>query len=638
VTPTIDRFLRGVFEYRQLVALGAYGAIAALAYSAAYVLRFEFSVPPEYVVIFLTTLPLLVLVRLAFNWLLRLSNAHWRHVGPYDVTRLAAATILGTLCFWAITAIVPWLPRIPRSILVIEWMLTTGATATVWIAYRLVLEQLRHLRAGNGESRRVLIVGAGEAGTLLAREMMRSPTGRRPVGFVDDDRAKWRTTLHGLTVLGGTESIPDVVRSEGADEIAIAVPSATPTDLRRIVSTCASTNARFKVLPGIAAVLAGNVRINQLRDLRIEDLLGRAPVQLELPTLYEDLRGRSVLITGAAGSVGSELARQVALHEPGTLILFDQAETPLFYLERELRDLHPDVHMLFVVGDVADAVSVDRLFNDYSPTRVYHAAAYKHVPVMQTNPRQAVRNNVFGTYLVGEAAGRAGVDKFVLVSTDKAVKPTSIMGATKRLAEIAIQELQRRYPDTCFAAVRFGNVLGSNGSVIPIFKEQIESGRPLTVTHPEVTRYFMTIPEAVSLILQSSLLPDIRGRIAMLEMGEPIRIVDLARNLLRLSGHSAHDVKNLVFTGLRSGEKLHEDLVAPDEVTTPTSIAKVKLVHPSLVSPSSIPKLVEEWETSFADGRDSDVIASLASLFPSLHHRGSQSPPAAEPGTIAMGL
>ena len=620
----VESFIRALSRHRQVVALCAFAGIAVVAYALAFLLRFEFSVPPDQASIFRSTLLLLVLIRVSWNWILRLSSAHWRFVGPYDITRLVIATTFGTVTFYLITATIPWLPNIPRSIVVIEWMFSTYITAALWIVYRLVLERIRHYRAAGGEVKRVLIVGAGDAGSLLAREMLRSPTGYRPVGFIDDDKAKWRTTLHGLTVLGGTKSILENARAEDVDEIVIAVPSANPGDLRRVVEECEAAHVKFKVLPGIAAVLAGNVRLNQLRDLRIEDLLGREPVRLELPKLYEDLRGRSVLITGAAGSVGSELARQVALHNPGILVLLDQAETPLFYLEREMRERHSDLQMVFIVGDVTDATAVNRLFHDYAPSRVYHAAAYKHVPVMQTNPREALRNNVFGTLLLGEAAGKAEVEKFVLVSTDKAVKPTSVMGATKRLAEIAIGELQKLYPDTSFGAVRFGNVLGSNGSVIPIFKEQIEAGKPLTVTHPEVTRYFMTIPEAVNLILQASLLPDLRGGIAMLEMGEPVRILDLARNLLRLSGITTHDGKDVVFTGLRWGEKLHEELTAPDEVTTPTSIPKVKLVQPSLVRLAGVTKLIDEWEAAFAEGRDGAVIASLASLFPSLHYSAAQ--------------
>jgi len=620
----VKSYLVRSYENRQIVALAAYAAIAALSYTTAFLLRFEFHVPEDFSIVFQHTLPLLVVLRIAFNWGFKLSSGQWRFVGPYDVARLAAAQTLGTLAFYLITASVPWMPYVPRSVIVIEWTLSTYATAAVWIAYRLMLEQVRHIRAAYGSDvKRVLIVGAGEAGNLLVREMMRAPTGYRPVGFVDDDKRKWKTTLHGLTVFGPTSQMTEIAARERVDEIVIAVPSSNPTNLRKIVSQCQETKVRFKVLPTIKDVIAGNVRLNQLRDLSIEDLLGRAPVQLELPELLGDLRGRSVLITGAAGSIGSELARQVALHEPGLMIMLDQAETPMFYLEREMRDRHPDLQMMFIIADIVDSIAINRVFHDYAPSRVYHAAAYKHVSVMQTNPREAIRNNVFGTWIVADAAGRTEVEKFVLVSTDKAVQPTSVMGATKRLAEVVVQELQKRYETTSYAAVRFGNVLGSNGSVIPIFKSQLEQGRPLTVTHPEVTRYFMTIPEAVSLILQASLLPEVRGRIAMLEMGDPVRIVDLAKNLLRLSGNTYDEGQGVVFTGLRMGEKLHEELVAPDEVTTPTSIPKVRLVEPPLLNLVSVLRLAEEWEQAFSEGRDRNVVSSLASLFPSLHYRAT---------------
>jgi FlaA1/EpsC-like NDP-sugar epimerase len=365
-------------------------------------------------------------------------------------------------------------------------------------------------------------------------------------------------------------------------------------------------------------VIAGDVRINQLRDVRIEDLLGREPVQLTLPELAADLRGRRVLITGAAGSIGSELARQVALHGPGTLVLFDQAETDLFYIGMELREKHPDLALVPVIGDIVDPAAVERVFREYQPERVYHAAAYKHVPMMECNQREAIRNNVVGTWRVADAAGRHHTDKFVLVSTDKAVQPVSVMGATKRLAELVVLELQQRYQGTTYAAVRFGNVLGSNGSVIPIFKRQLESGRPLTVTDREATRYFMTIQEAVQLILQASLLPEMRGSIAMLEMGEPVRIEDLAKNLLHLAGLDNRDGRRIVYTGLRPGERLHEQLLSPDEQTHVTAIPKVRLVLTNGDSYGKVCQGLEEWERAFGDGVDGEVLASLKALFPGL--------------------
>ena len=614
-----------LYRHRRTCSVVIYVGVSVLAYLAGFLLRFEFAPSHEMMQVFRSTVLLLVVVRMGSNWLFGLNTSRWRYSGTRDVVKLGAASAVGSILFYLLTRGWAGIPNVPRSIVFIEFLLTTNVTAGIWLTYRVVLEQVRRLRsAGESQSRRVLIVGAGEAGSLLVREMTRVPTGYRPVGLIDDDPTTWRSTIYGYQVFGGIDSLGETAAQLEADEIVIAIPSATPVQLRNIVSACEATNLRFKVLPGVASVLAGKVALHQLRDLRIEDLLGREPVKLELPELYDDLRGRSVLITGAAGSIGSELARQVALHEPGMLVLFDQAETPLFFLERELREEHPELQMVFIIGDIVDAKAVERLFHDFAPSRVFHAAAYKHVPVMQVNPREAIKNNVYGTHLVADAAGRNQVERFVLVSTDKAVQPTSIMGATKRMAEIAIQDLQNKYPETTFAAVRFGNVLGSNGSVIEIFKRQIEEGHPLTVTHPEVTRYFMTIPEAVHLILQASLLPDMKGRIVMLEMGEPIRIVDLAKNILRLSGKGFRRSGDIVFTGLRWGEKLHEELTGPDEITQPTSIPKVKLVQPPMVSIRSVLSVVEQWEMAFSEGRQHDVFASVASLFPNVHHGAAQ--------------
>ncbi len=381
--------------------------------------------------------------------------------------------------------------------------------------------------------------------------------------------------------------------------------------MRRIVEQCEATALPFKVLPGIAEVLAGKVDVAQLRDVQIEDLLGRAPIQLTLPELATDLAGSSVLITGAAGSIGSELARQVALHGPATLVLFDQAETDLFYLEMELRDRHHGLRIVPVIGDVVETGAVERVFREYRPDRIFHAAAYKHVPMMECNPREAVRNNVIGTWRVADAAGRHGAERFVLVSTDKAVRPVSVMGASKRLAELVVLEMQSEHPATTFAAVRFGNVLGSAGSVIPIFKRQLAAGKPLTVTNPEATRYFMTIPEAVQLILQASVLDAVKGSIAMLEMGEPVRIADLARNLLELSGLRASG-NHIVYTGLRPGERLHEELIAPEERTVPTANAKVHIIRSRNGSGKHVTAALEEWERLLDAGQHIAVLEALA--------------------------
>lgn len=611
---------QAVYRFRRVVLLLVYACIAAVSFVAAFWLRFEFSISQASVAVLLKSIPVVIGLRTLVHYIFGMGRARWRYAGTHDAVRLALSTATGTACLFVIFPALGF--PVPRSVLLIEWGLTTYLTAASWVVYRVTFEKMRFVKTDfpNG-GRRTLIIGAGEAGSMLAREMVRMPTGYRAVAFVDDDEAKIGSTIHGLRVFGGTDDVAHIARLVDAHDIVIATPSATPEDLRRIVQACEATDLSFKVLPGIKEVLAGRVSHTQIRDLRIEDLLGRQPISLQLPELREDLGQRSVLITGAAGSIGSELARQVALHGPGLLILFDQSETGLFYLELELREKHPELHMVFRVADICDPVAIERIFHDYSPSRVFHAAAYKHVPMMQTNIRQALRNNVQGTWRVAEAAGRYGADKFVLVSTDKAVEPSSVMGATKRLAEMAILELQRQYSETCYAAVRFGNVLGSAGSVIPVFQQQLRQSKPLTITHPEVTRYFMTISEAVQLILQASVLPEVQGQIAMLEMGEAVRIVDLARNLLRLSGVPFRVGQTVVYTGLRPGEKLHEELSAADEATSATSISKVRVVTPSKLVLADIGECLVEWEQAFAEQRDADVASALNSLFPTLNGR-----------------
>jgi FlaA1/EpsC-like NDP-sugar epimerase len=556
-----------------------YTGVTALSYALAFLLRFEFSWPERYTATFLATLPLLIVLRHVCHLLFRLTTGRWRFVGVDDVLRLAAATLVGSAAFLAVTRVAPFPLPVPISVVAGEAILSVLFTSAVWISYRAAFEALRFRMAGRGkEEIRVLIIGAGESGYMDLR------------------------------------AITEAYR---VGELILAVPYATPAQMRVIVERCESTELPFRVLPSIAEVLAGHVRLDQIREVRIEDLLGREPVRLELQELADDLSGACVLITGAAGSIGSELSRQIALHTPATLVLFDQAETELYYLELEIRERHPKLHIVPVIGDIVDRDAVEAVFESYGPTHVFHAAAYKHVPMMEANVRQAVRNNAIGTWVLAEAAGRHGALKFVLVSTDKAVKPVSVMGATKRLAEMVVLETQDRHPGTVYAAVRFGNVLGSNGSVIPLFKRQLAAGKPLTVTHPDATRYFMTIPEAVQLILQASLLEEIRGQIAMLEMGEPVRILDLARNLLRLSGNRSRK-RSIVFTGMRPGEKLHEELVAPDEETIETTIPKVRLIRSGDAAGQAVTETLSTWDLAFRSHRDAEVAASLAEFFPQL--------------------
>jgi FlaA1/EpsC-like NDP-sugar epimerase len=625
----LERLYQSSYRHRRRITLAIYAAIAAGAYALAFLFRFDFAWPAEYTAVFLVTLPVLVGIRIACHHLLRVSTERWRFVGTQDVVQLFFAVTSGTLLFWLAVALLPLQPAIPRSVIAMEWMLTVYLTAGLWLSYRLGFENLRHREAGfNGSAKRVIIVGAGEAGNRLAREMRSSPTGYRPIGFVDDDPAMWGSQVQRLEVIGSSRDLPRIAEECEAQEIVIAVPSAQPQRLRKIVERCEETGLPFKVLPGMAELLEGQATVTQLREVRIEDLLGRPPVTLELPELAEDLAGEAVLITGAAGSIGSELSRQVALHHPGKLVLLDQAETELYYLELELKERHPELEIYPVVGDIVDADGIEHLFERHRPSRVYHAAAYKHVPMMEANAREAVRNNVVGTWRVADAAGRHGAARFVLVSTDKAVRPANVMGATKRVAEMIVTELQDEHDETTYSAVRFGNVLGSNGSVIPIFRRQLKAGKALTVTHPDATRYFMTIPEAVQLILQASLLPAIRGQIAMLEMGEPVRIAELAKNLLRLSGADAvnGNGSGVVYTGLRPGEKLHEELTAPDEGSRATSVQKIRLVVPTQTVAPRICHSIRNDRSPSDTGRAVDSLANtLAGLFPNLQF--NEAPP-----------
>jgi FlaA1/EpsC-like NDP-sugar epimerase len=617
----LERLGRFLGRRRQTLALLLYAALTGVAYALAFLVRFEFSVPREYTILFTWTVLPLVVIRVAVFRLLRLTRERWRFAGAREAGRLVSGCILGSLLFVVLVYVgLPGPLQVPVSVILTESLLTGGLIAGAWLSYRLSFEHIR--RAGGPAEKRVLVIGAGDAGNLLAREMRRTPTGYVAVGFIDDDPVMRGATVQGIPVLGPAAQIPRIAAERAVDELIIALPSAGPEDLRRIVGHCERSGLPFQVLPGMAEVLAGHVTMQQLRDVRIEDLLGREPIDLELPELAADLHGTIVLITGAAGSIGSELARQVALHRPETLILLDQAESDLFFLDLELRHSHPSLTIVPIVADITDGPSIERVFRTHRPQRVFHAAAYKHVPLMEANVAEGIRNNVVGTWRVADAAGRHGAARFVLVSTDKAVCPTNVMGATKRLAELTVLHLQQQFGATTFGAVRFGNVLGSNGSVVPVFRRQISQGQPLTVTHPDTTRYFMTIPEAAQLILQASLLEQFRGHIAMLDMGDPVRITDLALNLLRLSGVRDPESR-IVYTGLRPGEKLHEELAASDEEAQPTAVPKVRVLTTPALRSCDLTAEVKGWAAALQTGQVAPMLAGFYDIFPALDRRAA---------------
>ncbi len=433
-----------------------------------------------------------------------------------------------------------------------------------------------------GTARRFLIVGAGNAGEALLREMMRrKDTQYEVVGFIDDDPAKQGSEIHGIPVLGGVDQLPQICRKQAVDEIAIAIPSANRKQLRRVVQVCQGTKIRFSTVPSLTDIASGKLRVSQMRDVEINDLLGREEIQLDMEQIRSFLANKVILVTGAGGSIGSEMCRQVCAFGPKQLLLLEQAENPLFFIERELNQKFSKVSLTPVIADITDKIRIEQFFADYRPQVVIHAAAHKHVPLMEQNPGEAIKNNVIGTRTIADAANAYGAECFVMISTDKAVNPTSIMGSSKRVAEMYIQDLNKT-SKTHYVTVRFGNVLGSNGSVVPIFKQQIAAGGPVTVTHPDMRRYFMTIPEASQLVLQAAAMGE-GGEIFVLDMGEPVKIVDLARELITLSGFRPGDDIEIEFSGLRPGEKLFEELSIEGENMLPTK-------HPKIAVWKNIPK------------------------------------------------
>lgn len=461
-----------------------------------------------------------------------------------------------------------------EGVLMLDLFMTIVFLSALRMLVRLYHEEF--FSESHGTARRFLIVGAGNAGEALLREMLRRrDTNYDVIGFVDDDPAKQGMSIHGIMVLGNVEHLPQICQKHSIDEIAIAIPSASRKQLRHVVQICQGTKLRFSTVPSLTDIAAGKFKVSQMRDVDINDLLGRDVVQLDLAQIEAFLKDKVILVTGAGGSIGSEMCRQVCAFGPKRLLLVEQAENPLFFIERELLRRFPDISMDAIICDITDRTRVHQLFEKHCPQVVIHAAAHKHVPLMENNPGEAIKNNVLGTRNMADAADVFGASDFVMISTDKAVNPTSIMGSSKRIAEMYIQDLNNT-SDTHFVTVRFGNVLGSNGSVIPIFNKQIADGGPVTVTDPEMTRYFMTIPEASQLVLQAATMGT-GGEIFLLDMGEPVKIVDLARELITLSGFRPGEDIEITFTGLRPGEKLFEELSIEGEDMIPTRHPKIAI-------------------------------------------------------------
>ena len=547
----------------------------------------------------------------------RLHRGLWRFSSVSDLLGLVRAITVSTALIIAVIALTRGTHRFPRSVLIIDFGLTLLVLGGLRLGSRVFSESLGSARRARHRTP-TLIVGAGNAADRLLRDLRRNPAATlSPVGIVDDDVQKHGVSLHGVPVVGAIDELPDLVYRYQAQLIVIAIPSATKAEMLRLVQRCVETGVRFKIMPSLPELLDGGTRPTQVRDVGIEDLLGRDAVQLDLMPARRELAGKVVLITGGAGSIGSELARQVAALRPARLVLLEQAESPLYFIHLEIAKRYPEVELVPVIADVVNQARIDEVFALHRPHCVFHAAAYKHVPMMEHNVIEAVRNNVFGTWCVAHHAARYGAERFVLISTDKAVRPSSVMGATKRIAErVVLGTPALRQAATDFRAVRFGNVLGSDGSVIPLFKRQLQAGGPLTVTHPDVTRYFMTIPEASQLVLLAATLPEAAGRISMLEMGQPVRIVNLAENLIRLSGlEPGRDIR-IEFTGLRPGEKLHEELMSDAEASVSTGVEKVRIVQTDEPDGRSLAIRLDELAASAELGGNDDVITAICNLVP----------------------
>jgi FlaA1/EpsC-like NDP-sugar epimerase len=539
----------------------------------AFQLRFDGSVPAIYAHGMGEAILIWAVAKTAAFFFGAVNSGYWRYTSLDEAVRIGLANSAGSLV-GGVLIVLAVRPGIPRSIYILEWLTSCAFTLGTRCAVRLAKTARRENGKSDGEWTRTLIYGAGTAGLALARELRENPSLKSElVGLIDDDRHKVGLTFHGTRVLGTGEALGALAKKYEIEQVLIAIPSATGPQLVRMLQSAIDAEVDYKMVPGLADIIHGTELGKQIRDVAVEDLLGRRPVLLDEERIRERIAGKTVMVTGAAGSIGSEICRQIARFNPAALVGFDEAETPLFQLDRELNNKFPQLTFFPELGNITRSGNVQQAMERYKPSIVYHAAAYKHVPMMERHVFAAVENNIFGTWNVASAAIDHKVEDFVMISSDKAVRPTSMMGATKRISELVINALQKQ-GSTRFMAVRFGNVLGSNGSVVPIFKEQIAAGGPVTITHPEMRRYFMTIPEATQLVLQAFSIGK-GGEVFVLDMGEPVRIVDLARNLVLLSGlRPDRDIK-FEFTGLRPGEKLFEELNLQSEQFMPTAHAKI---------------------------------------------------------------
>lgn len=564
-------------------------------------------------------LPLNIIITMVLFYIFRLYSSLWAFAGEAELQNLVMASFLSGVCSAiGLQFFKAEVQPVPKSYYFIYTFILISMVFVSRFSYRF-FRGLKHKRNNKDNNISVMIIGAGEAANVIIKEIINSNFSTMKIKcIIDDDKGKWGRFIQGIKVVGGRDKIIECADLYQIDQIIIAVPSITRTEMKAILDICKETNCKLRSLPGMYQLVNGDVSVSKLRDVEVEDLLGREPIQVDLDSILGYVKDKTILVTGGGGSIGSELCRQIATHSPKQLIVIDIYENSVYDVQQELKVSHPDLDLVVLIASVRNTNRMNWIFDHYKPDIVYHAAAHKHVPLMEDSPNEAIKNNVFGTFKVAQAAAMSGVKRFVMISTDKAVNPTNIMGASKRICEMIIQTFNKHY-DTEFVAVRFGNVLGSNGSVIPLFKKQIAEGGPVTVTHPDIIRYFMTIPEAVSLVLQAGAYAK-GGEIFVLDMGSPVKILDLAKNLIRLSGYKVGEDIKIEFTGLRPGEKLFEELLMDEEGMKETDNKLIHIGRPIELDEEEFFAILKELnDTSKLE--DQDIRPIVKKLVPTYHYK-----------------